>query len=346
MYRAQSKTTLSLKDLGVKILIPQAGIILSYLIVTKLLFGSWLWHSGNFDTSFSLSQLAGTGLKYMAKFFLFYRYLPVNSADQIFRQIFGQHGFVLLVFLFMGTLFFSGILFLIKKKNVNGLFLVGLFMCFAISLLPVLSLDSSFLKYIYPDRYGYLPSVFFYIFLSCSLFFLFKKMAPFILLGYAVLCWVLLAQTIPVWNSANEYCKQITENYKPFLKYDRVYVLNIPAYYKGLAAFRSAFPETIFEKFGSSPTDKIRIVSGSYLKSDSDSLLSVSRNGKTVTVSGPQKKTPFFSTDGGWPRSYETDQYSVKFDTSGCSYTLSFRQEIPENSAFIYTLGGTWKKAD
>ena len=343
---AMNKTTLTLRQFAIRIFLPQTGIIFSYLLTTKLLFGQWLWHGENFELVLSFPLLAGNTLKYLAKFFLLYRYLPLESLDGFLRQSFSHHSYVILIFSLLSILFLLCLIILIiKKKNTEGKFLILLFLCFIASLIPVLFLDSSFLKYIYPDRYGYLPSVFFYIFLVSAIVFLLKKLALPALIGYAVLCWILLAQTIMVWNSANDYCNELTKNYKPFLQYDRVYVLNVPTYYKGVAAFRSAFAETIFMKYDTSPTEKIRVISGCYQESAADSLVSVLISGNTVTVSGQKKRTSFFSTNGGWARSYETDEYKVSFDPSGCSYTLVFKQEIPKNSAFIYTSNGTWKKA-
>jgi hypothetical protein len=346
LYYSRHKTNLQRKDFIFKIFLPQIGIILSYLLITKVLFGSWLWHSGSFDVSFSFILLAGTALKYLAKFFLFYRYLPLNSGDDVLRQAFSHHGIVLLAFILLSLVLTAGCRLLIKNKNNKGQFLLILFLCFMVALFPVLPLDSSFLKFIYPDRYGYFPSVFYYIFITHALFFLLKKFSLPVLIGYSILCGVLLTQTITVWNSANDYCSRLTENYRPFLNYERVFILNVPAYYKGLAAFRSAFAETIYMKYGNSSTDKIRIISGCYQESADDSLVSVSMSANTVHVSGFKKRTPYFSTNGGWAVSYETNEYSVKYDPTGCSYMLSFKQEIPKNSAFIYTVNGIWKKAD
>ena len=59
-----------------------------------------------------------------------------------------------------------------------------------------------------------------------------------------------------------------------------------------------------------------------------------------------KKNTPYFSTDAGWAKSYQTDEYMVRFEPGGCGYTLTFKREIPTNSAFIWTSGSDWKKAD
>ena len=328
------------------ILLPQAGIIFLYLITSNLLFGEWLWHGGSGDITVSFYKITGTFVKYMLKFFLFYRYLPVGSADGLLRNIFYHQMYVIIIFLLLFMAVLICFRFIIKKDKVNGEILFILFLCFIISLVPVLPLDSSFLKYIYPDRYGYLPSVFFYIFLVTTTIFIFKKIAVPILLGYTILCWILLAQTIPVWNSANNYCNQLIRNYKPFLKYDNVYVLNMPSYYKGIAAFRCAFPEAIYFMYEESPIEKIHVISGCYQESIHDSLASIKMNGTKIKVNGPRKTTPHFSTNGGWAQSYETNEYALNFDTTKCSYTLSFKNEIPPNSAIIYTTNGSWKKVN
>lgn len=346
LFKKLRKTELSSKRYSILLFLPQLFFIFGYFLACKLSSGHWFWHAGVIEDITQTSDYTGTLLKYFAKFFLFYRYLPIGEIDAILKTFsVNRLGTLLLCFVVFAaiTLFFWK---LIKTKREFGFFLSAVFICFIISLLPVLPLDSSFLKYIYPDRYGYLPSAFFYIFLASTVFFLMRKIAVPVLAGYALLCWVLLLKTISVWNSANDYCNRLIENYKPFLKYDHVYVLNIPAYYKGIAAFRSAFPEEIFFKHNNSPAEKIRIISGSYVDSPDDSLISVSINGKTIKVKGVSKKTPYFSTDGGWAKSYDTEEYSVVYDLTGCSYSLLFKKEIPENSAFIYTSNDSWKKIE
>ena len=186
---------------------------------------------------------------------------------------------------------------------------------------------------------------FFSSFLLHQFFFFLKKIALPVLIGYCVLSWVLLMQTISVWNSANEYCNKLIENYKPFLQYDHVFVLNVPSFYKGVAAFRSSFPEAIYMRCDGSPPEKIQAISGAYQESFDDTLTSVKISGNRVEVVGPKKSTPHFCIDG-WAKSYETEEYKVVFDSTRCSYLLIFKQDIPPNSAFIYTSNGIWKKAE
>ncbi|MEK6614917.1 MAG: hypothetical protein AABZ32_02225 [Bacteroidota bacterium] len=346
LFRKLGASQLHPKKFFMQMILPQIFFISTYFLACKLLSGHWFWHAGTFEDIIQTSDYPKTFLKYFAKFFLFYRYLSIGQMDNLLRTLSANHWTTALSCFFVLAAIAIFFWKLIITKKEFGYFLSAVFACFIISLLPVLPLDSSFLSYIYPDRYGYLPSVFFYLFLTSSFFFLFKKIAAPVMVGYAILCWILLMKTIPVWNSANDYCNQLIQNYKPFLKYDKVYVLNVPTYYKGVAAFRSAFEASIFFKQDKYPVERINVISGCYQDFPADSLLSVRINGKLVEVKSISQKSPYFSTNGGWAKSYETEEYKVTFDSTGCSYSLLFKQEIPENSAFIYTSNGSWKKAE
>ena len=166
-----------------------------------------------------------------------------------------------------------------------------------------------------------------------------------VLAGYSFLFWILLMQTISVWNSTNNYCNQLAKNFQPFLKYEKVFILDAPAYYNGLAAFRSALEERIYFEFGS-PLEKINFISGSYHESSADSLVSIKVTDGSLVVKGPADRKQYFSIKGAWAKSYETDEYKVAFDSTGYSYTLTFKKEIPPNSVFIYASGDNWKKVN
>ncbi|MBI4946955.1 MAG: hypothetical protein HY840_11220 [Bacteroidetes bacterium] len=345
LFRRTNKTSISIKQLFTQVIVVQLFFIAVFFIACKIWSGHWFWHGGTVESITQSTDYAKTFLKYLAKFFLFYRYLPLNNVDLFARNIFSNYytGIVLLVI--SGAVFTLIVKRIIKSSKKYGYFLLTMFVCFTIALLPVLPLDSSFLKYVYPDRYGYQSSAFFYIFLVSAVYFFLKKFALPVLIGYCVLSWMLLMQTITVWNSANEYYTQLIQNYKPFLKYDNIYVLNVPSYYKGVAAFRSSFPETIYMRYNKYSVEKIHVISGTYQESWTDTLLSVKISDNIIEVTGPAKRTPHFCIDG-WPKSYETQEYKVIFDSTGCSYKLIFKKEVPSNAIFIYTSNGIWKKAE
>lgn len=340
----KNKNKIAFKHFALKILLPQAGFIFIYFLLCKVWYGHWIWHGRELDISISPFIYAGNLLKYFVKFFLFYRYLNLGDVDVLLRQCYSAPFFITTAFVAL-TAAAALLIYFIRNKKETVL-LLFLFFCIILSLIPVLPLDSSFLKYIYPDRYGYLPSVFVYMFMSGCIFFIFRKFALPVFLCTTMLFWLLLSQTITVWTDVNNYCSRVIQNYQPFLTYDHVYVLNIPCYYKGIAAFRADFSQSIYFHYNDKSSENIRVIAGSYLETPADSLHSVLIKEDRVEVAGPQKKNPFFSYYGRWAYSYERRDYVVDFDSSGCSYTLRFKNGIPKNSAFIYTSNGLWKKAD
>lgn len=336
-------TTTPFKQFIKTVLLPQCLILFSYLLLSKLILGKWLWHGGSIDVLLPFYSIAGTLLKYFAKFFLFYRYLPLHTLSIVLRDIYSNH--LSIILLFGTTTFLAVVVFLytVHKKNESGWILVIMFLCFLVALVPVLPLDSSFLKYIYPDRYGYLPSAFFYLFISLFAFSILKKLAAPVMLSYTLLCWVLLMQTLSAWNDVNLFCNKLITNYKPLLKYDQVYVLNIPGYYKGIAAFRSAFPETIYFKYGATNYKNIEPISTYYYESRADSIKSISIKDTVIEVIGQKKASPFFGTGGGWSKSYRTEKYAVKYSPDGSSYTVTFKDNLPAKAIFVYEKDGDWK---
>lgn len=340
------KTVLAgFRQVGLYGMLPQFGIIIFYFFLTKLIFGSWVWHGGNLELAVPFSVLGGNFLKYLLKFFFFFRYLQLDGLESFLLEIYQNKIVLLLIFIFTIGVLASASYFMIRSKNIFTNALVASFACFCVSLLPVLPLDTSFLSYPYPDRYGYLPSVFFYLFVVIAIYGVFKRWAVPVSLAYAVLCGVLLFKTVALWKSTNDYCRNAIENFATFAEFDRIYVLDAPAYLHGIPAFRSGFRPAMHLRYGWS-LEKIRFIAGSYHDSEADTLRSVLIRDSLVRVEGNVRPKPYFSTDGGWARSYETEEYSVIFDSSGNSYSIYFNGKYPRNSAFVYASHGLWKKVN
>ncbi len=346
LFVLSGKSTVTFYQYAGRVLLPQAGIIFIYLLSSKLVFGEWLFHGGSVDLGIPLHQTTGTALKYVAKFFFFFRYAAGEELDSFLRGWYGNKFLIAGIFMvFTSFILFVAVYFL-RKNNRKILLLAVLFLCFIASLIPVLHLDSSFLRYIYPDRYGYLPSVFFYVFAATGIVFLFRKYSVAVLIGYAVLCWIFLMRTTAVWAGSNDRCNKLIEGFRPFLEYETVYILNVPAYYNGVPAFRSSLPTAISMKLKKIPLEKIQSISEYYHEAATDTLRSVIRSGDTLKVQGPARKYPFFSAKGGWPSSYTNDAFSVTFDPSGCAYSLVFKKKRSSHSVIIKAVNDEWKIVD
>ncbi|MBK5284530.1 MAG: hypothetical protein JJE25_03945, partial [Bacteroidia bacterium] len=87
------KTLITLSAFLKKILIPNISIILFYFILSKLWFGLWVLHYGaKVHLNFSTHLLTDNFIKYLAKFFLFYRYLPASRHEFIQQVMFKDTG--------------------------------------------------------------------------------------------------------------------------------------------------------------------------------------------------------------------------------------------------------------
>ncbi len=339
-----NKTNVSIKSFFAEIIFPQAIFIFFYFFCSKLWSGHWIWHDGSFTEMSQTYSFHKTLLKYFVKFFLFYRYFTNNSFDLFLRNTFSGNFYTTILFFVFAVVLLFFCIKTIRRKREKEFLLLAIFICFLLQLLPVLSIDSSFVKYIYPDRYGYPPSAFFYLFLFTAVFFFLKKIFIPVSVLYSGLCIFLLSQTIPVWISANTYCKNLVQKFEPYIKYDHVYVLGLPSYYNGIAAFRSAFVENIFYAFNKS--NGVDVIAGYYFESPNDSIRSAVRKENTFSLTGRKKSTPFFSIGAGWPKPEENDEYKTTFDSSGCVYILEFKKNIPENSVFVYAAGNEWRKVN
>ena len=174
---------------------------------------------------------------------------------------------------------------------------------------------------------------------------LLMKSAFIFLPGLVIIFWMLLNNTIPAWKETNKYCYTLLKNFEPYIHQDKIYILNLPSYYNGIAAFRTGFLESIYFKYYKDiPKKNITIVSHSYMNASVDSISVFRKNSKGFAVSVPKRKKPYFGSGGGSAKSYNTNSFTVNFDSSKCAYLLSFRDSVPKNAIILSISGTTWKK--
>ncbi|MDX2359931.1 MAG: hypothetical protein QNK23_03925 [Crocinitomicaceae bacterium] len=201
-----------------------------YLYLGELVGGYGMDAHLNFDFALLLSAT----LAYIAKFFLFYRYIPQELKS--------------LIIIATGALLAAMIAYLFFSKTNKGQLLrvsTGLLFLFLVSLLPVLNLETTFLGEIQSDRYGYLPSVFFAILLVFPLVLLFKKHTSLLFLPLIVFSALLTVHTNQVWKEAATVRDNFISSVKE-LGYDRGNIIvNLPDTYEGIYLFRHGFDECL-----------------------------------------------------------------------------------------------------
>lgn len=341
-------TKVEIRTAVIKVLLPLLGLVFGYFLICKVFFGEWLIHGGtSFDFQTNIGHLTENLLKYFAKFFMMYRYWNFYTLESWIEKIYPGSLVAGALLILTFTLLFFAFLSSFKKQKEAACLVLVLFICFLFALLPVLPLDTSFLKIIYSDRYGYLPSVFFYMSIVIAIYALFKRIAFPLLTGIAVLFCILLDNTITAWKDTNQYCYALLKNFEPYMDRDKIYILNLPSYYNGIAAFRTGFLESIYFKYHKDvPKKSVAVISHSYMSSVVDSISVVKKNSKDLEVSASKRKTPYFGSGGGWAQSYSNADYTVTFDISKCAYLLSFQDSIPRNAVILQVSGTEWEKIE
>lgn len=335
-----------IKTILMNVLLPQGIILFLYFLTCKVWLGDWILHYGSVThLNFTISIVAGNIIKYLAKFFLFYRYLPDSRYEFLHNilhtDIQNDNTMWFLFFLailVMGFLFFR----FFRNNKSNAAMLLFLFLAFLITLIPIINLDTSFLGAVISDRYGYLPSVFFYMFLSGLVYVLFKKIWILVSCGLIVICCICLSQTIPLWTTASNYSARLMKNFKPYLSEQNIFVLNMPDNCNWILTYRDGFSEAADFIYGSKPRH-IEETAGFYMTSPEDSV-KVSYDGFSgiLVESAPHKQS--FLYNGKWAQSYKKEEYFVTFNPGLSAYTLMFNDGIPDDAIILYIAGDKWRK--
>lgn len=320
-------------------LLIQLLIIFSYFLSTRLIFGSWVLHSGGAEDFISETSPFLVLGKYFLKFIFLYRYSVPDAWDAWLRNTEQGGWLALLVLSGLAAVFY----FILRKKRTETISILVLVGCFILSLAPVLMLDSSFLHYIYPDRYGYLGSAFFYMAIAAAGFFFLRPFFLPVLTGCTVLFILFLGPTVSAFQKTSDQCNRLLNDFRPLMKHEKIYVLSFPAYANGVAAFRTGFRPAVYLSHEPFELDRITIAAQHYQDSPADTIRSVHRSGDTIRVEGPVRPTPFFSTGGGWAKSFETEDIRAEFAEDGCSYRLTFNRTPPPDHVIVYSSGDTWK---
>lgn len=346
-FRIAFKNTFTIKKFLFSVIIPHILIIVGYFVACKIWLGEWILHYGaSTHLFFSIPLIVTNYIKYFAKFFLFYRYLPESRSDFLHDvlhiEISNSVTAFILFFLTLGFFAFLFYRLYLKQKN-EALFCLMLLLLFCVSLLPVINLDTTFVGAVLSDRYGYLPSVSFFLFVVALLNLLLANFGKYVAGILVILSGSLLSQTIPLWIESDAYCKRLIKNFEPYLSLNKkIYVLNMPDNLNWILTFRGDFREYFSLKYKTDTYDNIVIVSGFFMTNVNDSVVvnKLSDNEYEIkSADGIQR----FLVDGIWCKSYETNNYSVNFNANCSSYIFRLKNS-DDNPLLMFVAGDTWKR--
>ncbi|MBI4931860.1 MAG: hypothetical protein HY841_13945 [Bacteroidetes bacterium] len=327
------------------VIFPQIIIIFLYFSMSKLYTGDWIGHYGAaVHLKFSPILIATNLIKYFVKFFLFYRFLPLERQSIIhdYLHINIHNTFTVLILIIFCAFIFSIFFWrIIKQRDSLGKLIVFTFFTFIISLIPVINLDTTFIGAIASDRYGYLPSVFFYSFFSFSIYYLLKRFWIIILTGLSALCFTLLSNILCVWIDASNYSKNLIKNFEPWLSKTNIYMLNMPDNYNWVFTFSGGFKEAIYFKYHKE-IPPLNIISAYCMTSVSDSILIDRIDSNTLFVSSHNAQRAFLF-GGRWLQSFKAKMYDVDINEASSSFTIRFNK-LPDDATILYVAGDKWRE--
>jgi protein O-mannosyl-transferase len=256
-----------------------AGVTLFFFALIVIYFASRHYYIGHYighygaglHLSFTVKKMLAAIISYLAKFFLSYRFLPDTLHAVLkfmLRHLYLAGGIVAVICL---------LIYYLRKRiyprlNVPALRLSLLFfVCFIISLIPVLNLELSFLGEIQSDRYGYFSSLFFTATLTFLIFSISDR--RMIAGGIAITALVLWFCVLTYGDNLKwKRSSAIVDTFFQSLK-DKgvegkdIYLVNVPDNYKGAYTSRWGIEEGLKLK-GFCNRCKVYIVSYLAVKDD------------------------------------------------------------------------------
>lgn len=218
------------------VVIPQLSLIGFYFFLQKTVIGKWIGHYGA-DThmNFAPDVIFPNILKYSSKYLFFSRHFKQTSKEQIYGFCSQPMVWGTCLFLILALLIFS----ILKWKNIkpSGRLAWILFACYVLCLLPILNIHFSFTLHIENDRYGYLPSAFFFILIGVFLVKIPLFIRVILIMTYLTFSIYFTKENVRRWAQGDQVYRSLLADFR-WENADNVYILSSPDNYEGAGLFR------------------------------------------------------------------------------------------------------------
>lgn len=320
-----------LRKILLTVVMPAALMLSGFILLTYLKFGNPVGHYGTEKhLNIDLSLIGVNYLKYILKFLFLFRYIPLDTGSVIHYIETGFQGTFIIVIL--GLLAGSALV-MIKKISRKTSLLCGLFFFFLIALIPVINLETPFLRDMQADRYGYIPSLFYYPLFISMVMLLPRTARKTVIILFAMLNLICLADAIRKWQFAGRLMKNLVDTF-PYQAKGKVYILNMVDNYCGAYCFRHGFKESLQYRYGAG-TDSIIIVATYNMYSVADSVKVAPKQNDSFEV---------VSCDWGrwfWVQRAHPEHYNLETDAGAFQYMLHFK-DLKKEDLILYQAGKEW----
>ncbi|MBK9014600.1 MAG: hypothetical protein IPM82_11260 [Saprospiraceae bacterium] len=337
-----------------KIMLPYALLLLIYFLLNKLILGGWAGHYGEaVHLNFDLRIIAANCLKYFTKYLLFWREWPHGGKEWL--VLFFEKPAVAWSGLAVGLLAVSWLIktsgryktsptLVAKKLRLAG---IG-WLLFFLALAPVANLYVAYVLNGENDRYGYLPSLFFFIGLVALLDFFPRWLRNGLFAAWLVVSIFFLQKMTVYWHQSARIVSSLLADFR-WQDAPEVYVLASPENLHGVPMFKDFSRENLALKHA------LRYLADKPAAGDFYQVAQFNLTAPTDGFTASRDSTTGifrlqFKQWGNWwwlygmgLGDYQTAQYRFRTDGNGCR--VEMKQWPPKPGAvFIVAQGDRWEE--
>ncbi|HMQ49010.1 MAG TPA: hypothetical protein PKA00_16245 [Saprospiraceae bacterium] len=325
-------------------ILPQFLLLGMYFVLNKIVLGEWVGHYGpEVHFNFDWLLMSSNGLAYFFKLLTFSRYW--EHGDKEAFLFFLQKPPIAVMGLMLGL---GMVLWGLLRQHSRKLKAISLCLgLFGLAIGPVSNLYFYYIQYLENDRYSYLASVFFFLFLSVLLSYLPRRLYHLSALVFICLSAVLLWRTNQHWKSATLVYNGLLDSFE-WYDAPEVYLLNLPDNYKGVLLFRD-FTEQNLAFADALKYIKDQPYEGKMYDVAQYNMISVN-DGVSVTQDSTGLISVTFNQWGNWwwrkgigmDKTVEKGNYTIA--NQGHHYEIAF-DSLPPNAVLLYQDSLKWKQA-
>ncbi len=322
-------------------------IIILYFLANKFLIGDWVGHYGaESHLNFDFDLMSSNAFMYLFKYGFFLHYLPFKYKSVAYTFIAQPWLVYSLIVISLGIGAWIFVLF--RKGKTKFLSVAFAYLAFFMALFPISNLFFFSAQIYENDRYGYLASLFFYLFLGLLFWMIphkwIRNSLIFLFLTGLFYC---SFKTLKMANYAGHLTHAMVDNFDYYESKEIVFLSKYDNF-GGLQMFRDlsgkaqAFTESLYHFDGKIYNGKIYDLVqintvGPGTKASVEVLDSVTLKVRNLNPGS------WFWRDGMGLSSYETDDFKVK--TGQYHYLLSIKDPNLERT-YLYNVGEEWKEVD
>lgn len=325
--------------------LPQLLLVTAYFLLNKLLLGGWAGHYGEaVHLNFDLRNIASNCLKYFTKYLFFWREWPHGGKEWL--VLFFEKTMVAWGGLLVGAGAVAALFFI--KKLPQKLHRTGIgWLLFFLALAPVANLYVAYILNGENDRYGYLPSLFFFMGLVALFGFLPRLLRNGLFAAWLIASVFFLQKMTSHWQQSAKITTSLLHDFR-WQNASEVYVLAMPENYHGIPIFKDFSRENLALKHA------LRYLADKPSDADFHQIAQFNMTAPTDSFTAKLDSATGvfhlqFNQWGNWwwlygmgLGDYQTEQYRFRTDGNGCRVEMK-HWPPKQGSLFIVAQGGRWE---